>query len=426
MRYLLNLCYLLFLVVVSPILMYRVLVLKKYRNGFREKFFGFVPKLPPCEKGHVRVWFHAVSVGEMNLLVPIVKLVVAEHADWEIVISTTSKTGMELGRKKFPQYPVFYAPIDFSWSTNTAMRRIAPNLLVLVELELWPNLILAAKRFGTRVAIVNGRISEKSLKRYRHIRFLTRFLFSRIDCIAAQDGYACDAFRQLGAEQTVLTGAIKFDGVEMNRRNEKTLRLAALAGVREGDLVFLAGSTQSPEEAMALTTFKILQSDYPELKLILVPRHPERFEEVARLLAASSFPWQRRSHLNENDTPRAENRILLVDTVGELGAWWGVCEIAFVGGSMTRRGGQNMLEPAAYGAAVSFGPNTKNFRDISSMMLKANAARVVMNQEEMTAFVRECLEYRAKAVAMGTRARDLVLTQQGATKKTLHYLEKLV
>ncbi|MBR5627214.1 MAG: 3-deoxy-D-manno-octulosonic acid transferase, partial [Thermoguttaceae bacterium] len=406
--------------------------------GWNEKLWGLVPKMEPRSgsgKTGKRVWLHAVSVGEMNLLKPILRELAASHPDWECVLSTTSQTGMELGRRLFPQYPLFYCPLDFSWATATAMRRICPDWLVLVELELWPNLISTARRFGVRTAIVNGRISDESFRRYRWIRRLTLALFKKLDFVAVQDAIAADRFRQLGVpeEKMTVTGSIKFDGVQTDPRNEKTVRLAQLAGIRETDRVFLAGSTQEPEEAFALTTFRTLADEFPDLKLILVPRHPERFDTVADLLQKSGVNWVRRSRLKEPETgdnrrtPKPSDtgggglasRILLVDTIGELGAWWGTAQIAFVGGSLGRRGGQNMLEPAAYGAAVSFGPNTRNFRDISSTMLREQAAVVVASQDEMTAFVRRALSDISWRQGLSERARRLVLRQQGATRKTV-------
>ena len=187
----------------------------------------------------------------------------------------------------------------------------------------------------------------------------------------------------------------------------------------------LAGSTQDPEESLALETYQQLSRESPRLRLILVPRHPERFEAVATLLERSGIRWQRRSQLNERDDGPAA-RVLLVDSVGELGSWWGTAQIAFVGGSLGRRGGQNMIEPAAYGAAVSFGPRTRNFRDVVQLMLAADAACVVHDQQEFTAFVEGCLSNPEQARQLGLRARQLVEQQLGATERTLELVAPLV
>ena len=346
---------------------------------------------------------------------------------------------MALAKKKYPDRIVFYCPLDFSWAVRSAVRRIRPNLLVLVELELWPNLIRAAKEAGTRVAVVNGRLSEHSFRGYHRIRPLIAPSLAQIDLVAAQDATYAERFCQLGAraESVQVTGSMKYDGAETDPGNPHSQRLGKLAGFSPADVVFLAGSTQEPEEEVALAVYNELRGTWPNLRLMLVPRHPERFAAVARMLDQSGLPWRRRTELldvrstgfsrNPGEQPPkggttngaspaahsvigtgsagSEPRILLVDSVGELGAWWGTAKIAFVGGSLGNRGGQNMIEPAAYGAAVSFGPNTRNFRDIVAAMLRAEAAVVVHDRAELSAFLRRCLEEPGYAAALGGRAR---------------------
>jgi 3-deoxy-D-manno-octulosonic-acid transferase len=298
---------------------------------------------------------------------------------------------------------------------------------VLAELELWPNLIRAAKRHGAKVAVINGRLSEKSYKGYHRIRWFIGRLLRKIDIIAVQDETYAGRFAALGAEKAKIesTGSMKYDGAETDWQNPKTRRLCQLAGIGEDDIVFLAGSTQDPEEAAAIEIFKHLAEEFPRLKLIIVPRHPERFGEVALLLDQSGVGWQRRTALNEK-IPNQSARVLLVDVVGELGAWWGAARTAFVGGSFGNRGGQNMIEPAAYGAAVSFGPNTWNFRDIVATMLDHQAAIVVKDQTELESFLRRCLTDPAYATELGSRAQSLVQSQLGATDRTLLLLKSLI
>ena len=422
-RYVLDLFYLLLLLVCSPWLLWQAIRKGKYREGYGAKLLGAAPVR---QGDRVCVWIHAVSVGEVNLVRPLIAAIRQRRPDWECVLSTTTMTGMALARTRYPDLGVFYAPLDFSWAVSAAMRRIRPHALVLAELELWPNLIAAARRHGARVAVVNGRLSEHSQRGYGWIRPLAAWILRRIDLIAVQDETYARRFRRLGAEATAVhvTGSMKYDGAETDRDNEATTRLRQLASIRPDDVVFLAGSTQDPEESLAVDAFLSLADSWPGLRLILVPRHPDRFDSVAGLLARRGAAWQRRTALERGADPSA--RILLVDVVGELGAWWGTAQIAYVGGSMGPRGGQNMIEPAAYGAAVSFGPNTRNFRDIVAAMLGRQAALVVHDGEEMTAFVRRCLEdpeYRAR---LGERARTLVAEQLGATARTFELLDRLI
>jgi 3-deoxy-D-manno-octulosonic-acid transferase len=413
--------YVLLLIASSPWLIYQGLRKGKYREGFAAKFLGRVPERSgnaPC------LWLHAVSVGEVNLLAPLLAEIAQRRPDWDCVISTTTMTGYALAKKKYAPRTVFYCPLDFSWAVRAAMRRIRPDALVLAELELWPNLIRAAKSSGARVAIVNGRLSEKSARGYGRLRPLVARLLRQIDVIAAQNEEYAERFRALGAPATTVqvTGSMKFDGAQTDRRNANTQALARLARIENEDVVFLAGSTQEPEEALAVATYRTLAREFPRLRLVLVPRHPERFDAVARMLDESGLPWQRRSQLPSDFFAR----ILLVDAVGELGAWWGAAHLAFVGGSLGKRGGQNMIEPAAYGAAVSFGPNTRNFRDIVAQLLSAEAAVVVSNGDELTAFAHRCLVDRRFADRLGERARALVRNQLGATERTFDALACLL
>jgi 3-deoxy-D-manno-octulosonic-acid transferase len=444
-RYFYNLAYLALVAALSPLLVYRAIAHGKYRRGWGQKLLGLAPQRAgdePC------VWFHAVSVGEVNLLAPLLAEIAQRRPNWRCVLSTTTATGFATAQKKYPVLTIFYCPLDFSWAVATAMRRIRPTCLVLAELELWPNLIAAARRSGARVAVVNGRLSEHSFKGYRRLRWLVGRSLAQLDLIAVQNDEYAERFLLLGAERGTVrvTGSMKFDGAQTDRQNPATDRLRRLAGIDDGDVVFLAGSTQEGEEEAALAAFRELCSEHPRLRLIVVPRHPQRFDAVATLLDGCGLDWQRRSRLCGAGVSPAQNehasepppsyeqagrlphkaRILLVDSIGELGAWWGTASIAFVGGSLGNRGGQNMIEPAAYGAAVCFGPNTRNFRDIVEQMLSDRAAVVVADAGELTAFVRRCLTDRAFAHHLGTRARALVAGQLGATRRTCDLLSPLI
>lgn len=424
MPYLLNLAYLAAILLALPWLLYQRLRHGKYREGWGEKFWGRLARRSgkaPC------LWLHAVSVGEVNLLEPLLARWERLHPDWDCVISTTTQAGYALARKKYAPRTVIYCPLDFTWAVSRAMRRIRPTLLVLTELELWPNLISAAKRNGARVAVINGRLSERSFRGYRRLAWLVRGVLSQLDLIAVQNEEYAERFRALGAPPASLcvTGSIKFDGARTRRDSEPVRRLAQLAGICADDIVFLAGSTQEPEESLALDVFQRLAPEFPRLKLILVPRHPERFDEVAALLDRRGVQWQRRTRLDRIRHTPSEEHILLVDAVGELGHWWGTTQIAFVGGSLTNRGGQNMIEPAGYGAAIAFGPNTWNFRDVVSLFREREAAVVVRGGSELETFVRRCLTDPAFAANLGRRAQQLVLDQQGAADRTIGLLQQL-
>ena len=321
MPYLLNLIYLLLIVLSLPWLVWQSVRKGKYREGYAAKFLGRVPRRTSDK---TCLWLHAVSVGEVTLLAPLLRQIQEQRPDWECVLSTTTMTGMALAKKKYPKHTVFYCPLDFSWAVQAAMRRVRPDVLVLAELELWPNLIRAAKRHGARVALINGRLGEKSFRGYRRLRPLVAGLLRQIELLAVQDETYAERFRALGArpESVHVTGSMKYDGAQTDRGNPATRRLAALAGFSDDDIVLLAGSTQEPEEAMAMATLGELRQRHPRLRLVLVPRHPDRFETVARLLDSSGIAWQRRTALDcqaaTDSSPSSAPLVLLVDVVGEL------------------------------------------------------------------------------------------------------------
>ncbi|TWT97061.1 3-deoxy-D-manno-octulosonic acid transferase [Botrimarina colliarenosi] len=429
-RWSFNTAYLLAIALASPLIAWSAWRKGKYREGYDAKLLGRVPK----RDGDRRcVWLHAVSVGEVNLLGVLIAELRHRHPDWDLCVSTTTKTGYDLAQKKYgPDHTVFYCPLDFSWAVAEAVRRVRPDLLLLAELELWPNLIDAAKRHGARVGIVNGRLSENSFRGYSRIRSLVHRTLRQIDLVAVQDIATRERFVALGASRrsTDVPGSLKYDGAETRRGNPRTTELRELAGFDAADTVWLAGSTQAPEEAICLRVFKEVAETNPHLRLVLVPRHPERFAEVSRLLDQSGLDWQRRTQLTPTppvtSSPGPSPSVLLVDSVGELGAWWGTAQIGFVGGSFGDRGGQNMIEPAAYGVATCFGPNTRNFRDIVTALLRADGARVVADEAALEAFVSACLAMPVEAQTLGDRARRFVATQLGATRRTADAIDKLM
>ncbi|MFM8953207.1 MAG: 3-deoxy-D-manno-octulosonic acid transferase, partial [Planctomycetaceae bacterium] len=282
----------------------------------------------------------------------------------------------------------------------------------------WPTLLARAARRGIPVVVANGRMSERSAAGYGRVAWLARRMLGRVTTVAARSQGDAERFAALGAHDVVITGSLKFDGVRGDRVAPEVERFRQLAGFAATDIVFLAGSTQAPEESLAIETFRSLAPNHPALRLVIVPRHVERIAEIATLLDAAGLQWQLRSRLDGAPANPAA-RVLLIDTTGELGWWWGTATIAFVGGSLDGiRGGQNMLEPAAYAAAVCFGPHTRNFRDEVRRLLDADAAVVVPDGPALTTFVGRCLADPTWAAALGSRAAALVAAHRGATGTT--------
>ena len=386
------------------------------------RFTGGITAPPQPQPGVPRIWLHGVSVGEVQLLAALAGELraQAEAAGRSIdcVVSSSTTTGLELAAKRFGSDRTFPCPLDFTWAVDRVLDRVRPDLIVLGELELWPTLLSRAARRGVPVVVANGRMSERSATGYGRVAPLARRMLGLVSTVAARSQADADRFAALGARDVVVTGSLKFDGVRGDRAAPDVVRLRQLAGFAATDVVFIAGSTQAPEEALALDAFRSFAADHPELRLVIVPRHVERTPEIAALLDASGLRWQLRSRL-DGRPPDPASRVLLIDTTGELGWWWGTAAIAFVGGSLDGvRGGQNMLEPAAYAAAVSFGPYTRNFRDEVRRLLDADAAVVVADGPALTAFVRRCLVEPAWAAALGNRASALVAAHRGATATT--------
>ncbi len=424
MPYLLDLCYLLVLIALSPWVVYKALTTGKYRRGLWSKLIGPTRHVAPSHH-HPTAWFHGVSVGEIHLLRQVVACYRERHPDWHCVISTTTDTGFAEASKCFPGLLIFYWPFDFSWAVRRSLRRINPALVILAEVELWPNFLIAAKSRDVSVAVINARMSPRSAYRYACVPRLARFLLHHVDLFAVQTEEYARCLRALGVvpQRVQVTGSVKYDGILSDRRNPRTQEFRRLLGVEDGQLVWIAGSTQAPEEAIALEIFGRLQKKYPNLRLVLVPRQKQRFDEVAAQLKRSGHRFLRRSELNAPVADRTA--VILIDTIGELGALWGLADIALVGGSLDgRRGGQNMIEPAAYGAAVIFGPHVWNFRETAARLVEADAAIQVPDARDLESVVERLLSDSQERHRLGTRAREFVLSQQGATDRTIACLDR--
>ncbi len=425
MRYLLNILYLSLLTLAFPYLVYRRLKTGRYREGFREKFLGQIPRRDSQAQC---VWFHAVSVGEVLQIEPVVNAWKERHPDWEVAISITTQTGMQVARKTYSDCRLFYCPLDFSWAIRNTIRRLSPSCLALVELELWPNLILETHRASIPVTLINGRLSANSYKGYRRFRVLIRPLLQRFSLIVAQNSEYADRFLALGASASRLgiAGSIKFDRLMTDPKHSRVQELCKAFAILPNAPVLMAGSTGEPEESLILSAWKTLRNEFPDLQLIIAPRHQERFDEVSQLIQDAGSPVLRRSLINSGVPSGIDvdsSTVRLLDTLGELSACWGLADIAFVGGSFNQRGGQNMMEPAGYGAAVVLGPNTWNFVEVVEELERRKACMVIPTGEELADCISVLLHQPGNAELIGNAARKYVISQQGATQKTMEWIE---
>ncbi len=423
MRWLWNGLYLVVLVLLSPWLVWRAVRTGRYRRGLAAKLLGRVPPHPnpPPQGGReIVVWFHGVSVGEIHLLVTLVTAYRKRHPNARCVISSTTDTGLAEARAKFPDCAVIAWPFDFSWAVANALDAVKPDLVVLAEAELWPNFLAAASRRSIPVVVVNARLSPRSFGRYRSVAGIARRLLLRhVRAVGAQSSEYAERFRELGVRDVRVTGSVKYDGAVGDRNTPKGRELKRLLNV---PLLLVAGSTHAPEESIVLGAFRQMRERFPNLHLLLVPRHPDRFAEVAKLVADSVVPFVRRSEITEplpNPPP-----VILLDTVGELGAAWGLADVGFVGGTLDGlRGGQSMIEPAGYGVPTVFGPHVWNFRDAARRLVEAGGATMVRDAGEVDPALAALLADESKRAAMGAAARRLVREQQGATARTLDLLD---
>jgi 3-deoxy-D-manno-octulosonic-acid transferase len=395
----------------------------KYLRNFRERM-GRLPAYLNVD-GDRSVWIHAVSVGEVLAARPLVPALRERFPAHRIFLSTTTTTGNAVAKKSVRGVDgLFYAPLDFPHPVRRALEVLNPSLLVLVETELWPNLVHEARRRGTRVALVNGRISPRSFPRYARVRRLLRPLFSEIDLYLMQGDPHADRVRSLGAppDRVRVTGNLKFDAVEPGRIPERLARL--LQGGHDTRPLWVAGSTVGGEEQLVLSAFHRVRQRVPQARLLVAPRHPERFGLVPPLVEAAGFRCLRRSALD----PAAwrDGEVLLLDTLGELAQVYALASVVFVGGSLVPSGGHNILEPAVAGKAVVVGPHMENFQEIADQFRSESAMVQVSSPDELAREVSALLLDDERRRRLGERARELVGRNRGAVSRTADALSSLL
>jgi 3-deoxy-D-manno-octulosonic-acid transferase len=395
----------------------------KYRIGWRERL-GMVPNRLFDRVSPDTIWIHAVSVGEVLAVSRMVDELKARMPGWRVVISTTTDTGQKLARQRFGDSDVFYFPLDFGFAVRAYLQALRPKLLVLAESEFWPNLLHEARVSGAAIAAVNARVSDRSLPRYLRFRKLLDLVMPNVDLFLAQSDEDARRLVQIGApsDRVHVGGNLKFE-VKLPERPQILDPFEAAVQREEIGPLLVAGSTLEGEEAMLLECFRQVVARYPGALLVLAPRHPERFEAVAALVAASGIRWQRRSQW-DGQQPLGGG-VFLLDSIGELASLYQFADLAFVGGSLVPKGGHNVLEAAQFGIPIIVGPSTENFRDIMGVFQKANALRVVTPQS-LTATVLALLQDEAERARLGHCALEVMRQQQGATERTIAALLQLL
>lgn len=412
---------------VLPVILFRLLLRSlrapDYRRRLSERFA--LNSLPAnFDKSKQTLWIHSVSVGETVAAAPLVRRLQEKYPELQLFITTMTPTGSDRVRELFSD-GVFhsYIPYDLPGATSRIIKRLQPSVLILMETELWPNLVHYCHKRGVKIILANARLSEKSAAGYSRFPGITRKMLDNIDCLAAQSQADAARFESLGMDESTIhiTGSLKFN-IELNQAEQPLVGLfASIAD--SGRSVLVAASTRNGEEEKVLTAFeKCLQSD-PELVLILVPRHPERFEEVAQLCENRGHSIARRSR-DQLFTP--DTQILLGDSMGELLTYYRLADIAFVGGSLVDTGCQNVLEPAALGIPVVTGPSQFNFATICKQLESAQALKTVTDEIELANYILKLLADSSQQQKMGERGRQLVEANQDALPELLKLLEPLL
>lgn len=415
------------LILSSPLWFLRMVREGKYRAGLAERF-GRVPSRLRQGGGPTRrsIWVHAVSVGEVLAIAGLVQRLRRAYPDHRVLVSTTTATGQALARQKFGEETVFYFPLDFSFAVRAYLAAIRPELVVVAETEFWPNFLRLARAYGAQVAVINARISDRSLPRYRRFRRLVGRVLGPVSVFLCQSEEDERRLNAIGAipERVQVAGNLKFDSAPPKKPPVivEQLRSAMISG--GAGPVIVAGSTVEGEEPAVLEAFRSVLSMAPNAVLVLAARHPERFPAVMEIAKQSGLRIWRRSEWSESEV--VCGGVFVLDTIGELGALYALADVAFVGGSLAPRGGHNILEPAMYGVATVVGPHTENFRDIIELFVRADAVKVVANTDALSAQLSGLLKNAAMREKLGQRAAELVRQQAGATERTLTVLDQLL
>lgn len=419
MPYLLNLVYLTALVLAFPFILYRIFVQgKDWRTLITRLGIGKYPS--------VDIWVHGVSVGEIKAVQGLVTSLKEIYPEKRFFISSTSNNGLKIARELYQEDNVSSFPLDFTWSVKSYLRKLSPQLIILVELEIWPNFLHYAKKYNSSVLLVNGRFSEKSSQRYGYLGKVFYRMTRNIDVFSVQSSLYASRLQKLGIEESriSITGNLKYDAISLQMPDDKKLtELRAQCGLQTSYRVIVCGSTHDPEERFIIQAYKKLMNDFPELRLLIVPRQPQRKERVASY--AKEFGLQP-LFLSGLDTRDLEaNQVIIGDVMGQLVNLYGLASVVFVGGSLIKHGGQNFIEPAIQEKAVICGPHMQNFPDVKLFVEKKIILQIKC-EEELYKTLWDLLKSPSVIKNMGNQAALQVKELQGSVEKNLVFCRKLL
>ena len=412
--------YILFIYLFSPLILFFLYRPKQGKLGFEHRWKEHLGFLPPLKQQNP-VWFHAVSVGETLAITPLIQKFCRQNPDVPVLITTTTRTGADQAAKIGPQVEHRYAPLDYPHVVSKFLQSVQPRSLVIMETELWPNLLHQCHQQQIPVTILNARLSERSCQRYQRVRCFFSGMMKGVNFVLCQHQDDADRFRRLGLspEQLRVTGSVKFD----IHLNQQQIEIGALwkqaVGTRP---IWIAASTHKGEDELILKAHHKLLKHHPDALLVLVPRHPERFDSVADLVSANHLVLQRRS---TNISIKSSDQVYLGDSMGEMASYFQMADIAFMGGSFVPVGGHNLLEPAALAKPTLIGPHYFNFSDITRQLVTKHACMIVENENDLADKLLEIFNNQELQHTMGMAGFDVVTANQGALEKSLHVINTL-
>ena len=405
-----------------PGLLVRLLWRSRHHAGYRHRWgerFGYIPRVT---EGRESIWIHAVSVGETLAALPLIRELKVRYPKYNIVVTTTTPTGSDLVRKHLGDDVMHvYTPYDVSASVNRFIRRTRTRFCIIMEIELWPNTLQCCRQHRIPVMLANARMSERSTRRYKIIRRITKSMLKSCSMVAAQGLLDGERLIELGLnpKRLMISGNIKFDLDMSDDVIESGRNLRKSWGTTERPTL-IAASTHEGEEEILLNAFAQIRRRINDALLIIVPRHPSRCERIRKLCTDGGYRSVLRS---EQGQPSTESEIMIVDTMGELRTLYGTCDIAFVGGSLVPTGGHNLIEPAILGLPVLTGPNLQNFTDISTILKDAGAAQIVHDAKSTANTVIALFSAQDLRERMGQRAREVITANTGSLQKHLDWIE---
>ena len=421
---------LVFIFLAFPYFLYRLVVEKGFGPRFRQ-YMGLVRReeIAPVADTNC-IWLHGASVGEMVAISPLVKEIKNLMPERKVLVSAVTVGGYDMARQIMPEADaIINFPLDLPFVASSMVSRICPGIFIMVETELWPNFLRAIREQNIPAMMMNGRISEKSAKSYRYLSGLLRDMLNTINLFCMQSSIDAKFITQLGAdpEKIIVTGNTKFDQTyaEVSPEDLATYKTELGLG-KDAYPVIVAGSTHRTEEEAVLTSFTALRKKYPHARLIIAPRKLNRIEEIKKVNAKFGYEMGFRSKLKEMEGSRPEFPVLMLDTIGELGRIYAIGDIVFVGGSLVRYGGHNVLEPAAHAKPILVGPSMEDFKDSFSLLSKAGACRMVSDTAGLTEAFLEIADDDVLRKKMGDASIQIIRENRGAALKTIHYLTDLL